>query len=126
MDSLLEATEAAVAAAAHLTDVDQGAVEVLLYLARKIDTEDRLRELALEWAEENKQRPPSVDNVSVPTFLKYCESLGLTPAGRVKLGEKKPEAPRGKLSVLRDQAQAGRKAVRHHNATDIHAPAATA
>jgi hypothetical protein len=110
VSDLVAATEAAIAAAKHLTSMDKGAIETLLVLARKIDTEAVLREMALEWAEEHKQKPPSVDNVSIPTYLKFCESLGLTPAGRVKLGDKKPEAKGGTLSVLRDEAASKRKA----------------
>lgn len=96
-----EATEKAIAAAAHLTDQDAGALATLRFLAKKIDTEETLRDMALEWAaEDEKRRPPSVDNVSIPTYLKFCESLGLTPAGRARLAEKKPEAKGGKLSRL--------------------------
>jgi hypothetical protein len=106
------ATRASLRAATHLTPVDKGAVETLKMLARKIDTEDQLRDMALAWAEEHKQKPPPVDNVSVPTYLKYCESLGLTPAGRGRLPEKKPEGPVGKLALLRSGAQAGRSPTR--------------
>jgi hypothetical protein len=108
MGSVEEATEASIRAATHLTTLDQGAVEALRTLARKIDTEADLRDLALGYAEEHKQKPPSVDNVSVPTYLKYCESLGLTPAGRARLPEKKSEAPVGKLALLRGEAKAAR------------------
>lgn len=98
-----DATERAIAAASsHLTDMDAGALEALRALARKIDTEQALRDLALESAEENKSKPPAVDNVSIPTYLKYCESLGLTPVGRKTLGEKK--ATGGKLAQLRGNA----------------------
>lgn len=101
MGDVVEATEKSIEAATHLTDLDSGAVATLLFLAEKIDTEETLREMALEWAaEDEKRRPPSVDNVSIPTYLKYCESLGLTPAGRLKLGPKK-EAASGKLGELR-------------------------
>lgn len=99
-DTVLEATEASIAAASHLTDADAGAVAALRMLAQKIDTEDELRDVALSWSEEHKQRPPSIDNVSVPTYLKFCDSLGLTPAGRARLAEKKPEAKGGKLGRL--------------------------
>jgi hypothetical protein len=46
--------------------------------------------------------------VTLPTYLKYCESLGLTPAGRARLEEKKPEGDGGKLAKLR--ALSGRPA----------------
>ena len=109
MGEVEQATENSIKAATHLTDLDKGAVECLRTLARKIDTEAELRELALEYAEERQQKPPPVDNVSVPTYLKFCESLGLTPAGRARLPEKKPEGPGGKLALLRGEAQGKRK-----------------
>jgi len=112
MGDVEEATEVALAAATHLTPVDGGAVQTLRVLARKIDTEAVLRDLALDYAEDHDQKPPPVDNVSIPTYLKFCESLGLTPAGRARLPEKKPEATGGKLALLRDEAAASRKAAR--------------
>lgn len=109
--SLQDATEAALAGAEHLTDADKGAVEALRSLARKIDAWDVIVEWAMDDAADSDSRPrvPQNDNVSLPTYLKFCESLGLTPAGRTKLGEKKPEAPGGKLALLRGEAQAKRK-----------------
>ena len=100
--SLVEATEAAVKSATHLTDEDQGAVEAMLALARKIDAWDVIVQWAIEdaAAEEGRPRVPQNDNVSISAYLKFCESLGLTPAGRAKLAEKKPEAKGGKLSRL--------------------------
>lgn len=98
--SVEDATEVALGAAQHLTDADKGAVEALRVLARQVDY------LA---ANGGLREDGKLDNVSVPTYLKFCESLGLTPAGRSKLGEKKPEGKGGKLTLLRDQAQAGRK-----------------
>lgn len=101
-DSLAQATEAAIDAADHLTPADAGAIEALRALARKIDAWDRIVEWALDDARANESRPPvpQNDNVSLPTYLKFCESLGLTPAGRGRLAEKKPEAKGGKLSRL--------------------------
>lgn len=87
MDSLVEATEAALSSAKHLTDMDAGAVEALRALARKIDAWDQIVEWALDdVAGHEGERPkvPANDNVSVPTYLKFCESLGLTPAGRTR------------------------------------------
>ncbi len=109
MGPLEEATAAAVAAAEHLGKADAGAVEALLTVARKVDQDEDRWDLALRWAEEMQHRPPSQDNVSLPTYLKFCEAMGLTPAGRSKLGEKKPEAPGGKLALLRGDAQAKRR-----------------
>lgn len=110
MGDVIDATEAAIAAAAHLTPMDAGAVEALRALARKIDGADEyFMELAFE-AEDRKSRPPSQDNVSIPTYLKFCESLGLTPAGRVRLAEKKPEAGSGnRLGNLQAQAAKRRR-----------------
>ena len=102
--AVVEATERAIAAADHLTDADAGAIETLRYLARKIDTEAELREMALRWAREHNERPPAVDNVSIPTYLKFCEALGLTPSGRLKF-EKKGDAGGGKLASLRQAQQ---------------------
>ena len=105
MGRLVEATEAAIAAADHLTDADDGAVEALRMLARKIDAWDVIVSWALEDVEDAEGRRPAVpanDNVSIPSYLKYCEQLGLTPAGRVKLPKSDEESkPVGKLGRLR-------------------------
>lgn len=85
---IFEATEKAVAAAAHLTEMDQPAVAVLLDLAMTIDGMDQ-RGGNAPW-----------DNVTVPTFLRYSESLGLTPTSRMKLDIKPAEGP-SKLGELR-------------------------
>jgi len=106
MGSVFDATEQAIASAEHLTAMDEGALEALRTLARKIDDDDALRAAYLRYRldrgeDESKMKPLQLDNVSIPTYLKFCESLGLTPAGRDKLKEKKPEAAGGKLSKLR-------------------------
>jgi hypothetical protein len=90
MGDVEEATEGSLTAAMHLTDMDQGAVEVLRRMARLIDAQ----------SDGGLTPDGKLDNVSIPTYLKYCESLGLTPAGRLKLGTKK-EAPSGRLGDLR-------------------------
>lgn len=88
--TVAEATEAAIEAATHLTDMDQGAVQMLRALAVAADAID-----------ENGLNPAGkLDNVTIPTYLRYAESLGLTPGGRAKLAEKKPEAKGGKLRGL--------------------------
>ncbi|MGZ4530741.1 MAG: terminase small subunit [Mycobacteriaceae bacterium] len=89
---LVEATEQAIKAAKHLTDMDAGAVEALRALALKIDMQDDYFQALAEHNEERKLRPPSQDNVSIPTYLKYAEALGLTPNGRTKA---EIEAPKG-------------------------------
>ncbi|MBA3781020.1 MAG: hypothetical protein H0X12_04095 [Nocardioides sp.] len=100
--SLVDETTTAVTAADHLTDQDKGAVEAMFALARKIDAWDQIVEWALDDAREGESRPtvPQNDNVSLSAYLKFAESLGLTPAGRSKLAEKKPEAKGGKLGRL--------------------------
>ena len=98
--TVVEATELSLQAAPHLTDTDAGAVAVLRELAREIDVRDELRERALEAAREEHTRPPGIDNVTVPTYLKFCDALGLTPAGRKDLALK--EEARGKLAAVRD------------------------
>lgn len=88
--TVAEATDAAIDAATHLTDMDQGAVQMLKALAVAADSIDA-----------NGLNPAGkLDNVTIPTYLRYCESLGLTPAGRAKLAEKKPEGKGGKLGRL--------------------------
>ena len=96
--SVLEATQKAVDAAKHLTDEDAGAVAMLLRLAEAADLID-----------ENGLNPAGkLDNVTIPTYLRFAESLGLTPAGRARLADPKPEASGGtKLGDL--QAQAARR-----------------
>lgn len=81
MESIQEATERSIKAATHLTDLDAGAVAALRRLAVAMDDLD------------------AKDNVSIPTFLKYCEALKLTPASRgVTVGE---SDAKGKLAQMR-------------------------
>lgn len=74
--------------AGQITDADEGAVAVLLQMAERLDDPDY----------------PVIDgrfdNVTQALYLKYCEQLGLTPAGRKALDSKK-EAGGGKLAQLR-------------------------
>lgn len=75
--SVYEESEAAIEAARAnglLEASDDAAVAALLHIADQIDSQiDGLT--------------PSgkLDNVSIPTFLKYCEALGLTPLARQKI-----------------------------------------
>jgi hypothetical protein len=98
--TVAEATDESIAAAAHLTPMDAGAVAVLRRLARTIDGMD---EVAASWSGDD---PPPFDNVTVPTYLKYAEALGLTVTGRLKLGAKKDKGT-SKLADLRS-IQGGR------------------
>ena len=103
--SLVDETQAAVDAADHLTAKDKGAVEAMFALARKIDAWDVIVGWALDdasFSTRKDARPtvPQNDNVSLSAYLKYAEQLGLTPAGRVRLVEKKPEGAGVKLRGL--------------------------
>lgn len=94
--SVFDAAVKAVDASAHIDRLgaDAGAVEAMLALARKIDAWDVIVEWANEDASESDSRPkvPANDNTSIPSFLKYCEALGLTPATRRALAsEVRPE-----------------------------------
>jgi hypothetical protein len=84
--------------AGTITAADEGAVAVLLQMAERLDDPDF----------------PVIDgrfdNVTQALYFKACEQLGLTPAGRSRLSEKK-ETGGGKLAQLRSiqGGAAGRK-----------------
>ena len=105
--SLEEMSLEAVAAAEHLTPMDKGAVQAMIALARKIDAWDTIVDWALDDVadSEGKSRPavPQNDNVSLSAYLKYCDQLGLSPAGRKALALKKEgeSAKSAKLTALR-------------------------
>jgi len=113
MGDVVDATVVSVAAATHLDreGKDAGAIAALLALARKIDDYDSIVDVIMEQIEmdpESKIRPPASDNVSLPTYLKYCDALGLTPGGRGELAAtKKPGAagPPDDLAAFRANAQ---------------------
>ena len=74
--SVVSETERAVAAAmadGTLTEKDAGVVEALMHVAREIDG-----------LVDGINGAGKLDNVSVPTYLKFSEALGLTPSSRVK------------------------------------------
>lgn len=84
---LVQATKSAIASArkaGNLADADMASCVAILELATKIQVQDDYFDALMEDAVENGRRPPSQDNVSLPTFLKYAEALGLTPSGRAK------------------------------------------
>lgn len=104
-ESCAEATERALAAATHLTEMDAGAVSAVRELARKIDVWDVIVQWALDDVAgkrgmESRPLVPEHDNVTIPTYLKYCEALGLTPSGRLRLNLSKKEPTSGKLASL--------------------------
>ena len=69
--------------AKHLRAKDAATVAAARALAWKIDHWDELAKQAISDAEvKGKGARPAVplnDNTSIPTFLKYCAALGLTP-----------------------------------------------
>jgi hypothetical protein len=105
MTDLVAETERAIEAASHLTDMDAGAVEAIRALARKIDAWDQIVDWALDDAQKKSGGRPSVpqnDNVSISAYLKYCDQLGLSPAGRRALDiDKAGESGGSKLGKLR-------------------------
>lgn len=93
MSGVLDATQAAVDAARDngiIRDADAGTVAVLLHLAQAID--DQVDGLT-----------PSgkLDNVSVPTYLKFAESLGLSPKAREAAGFDAQSATVSKIGKFR-------------------------
>lgn len=85
--SVVGATRAALEAASlsESSGPDAGAVTVLLKLAAVVDEMDA-----------NGLNPAGkLDNVSIPTYLKYSESLGLTPAARAAASGAPIEAEMG-------------------------------
>lgn len=80
--SVVEATNVSLAAAGLTASEgpDAGAVAVLLRLAETIDQMDAVGEVAAQAT----GRPKAFDNVTIPTYLKYAEALGLTVAARAR------------------------------------------
>jgi len=113
MGDVRDATEASIKAAKHLTDMDSGALEALRSLADKIDAWDTI----VDWANDDVsgvegKRPavPANDNVSIPTYLKFCESLGLTPNGRTRAQIEKGKGDGGGNTLGRLRSVHGKKA----------------
>lgn len=86
--------EAGVAAGVIDPDVSAGPIEAVLKIAEAIDDP------------EFPFAGGKLDNVSLPTYLRYCTELRLTPAS---VGEKK-EGAGGKLAQLRSIESARRRA----------------
>lgn len=79
--SVSEALERSIANAKHLRARHSATIAAARALARKIDAWDVIVEWALDDAAQGKSRPavPANDNVSISSFLKYLDALGLTP-----------------------------------------------
>lgn len=81
-ESVSEALERGIRNAKHLRAKHAPAVAAARALARKIDAWDVIVQWAIEDAAETRGARPSVpanDNVSIASFLKYLDALGLTP-----------------------------------------------
>lgn len=91
-ETIAEATDRSIRAATHLSEVDAGAVQMLRGLA---NTVDEILANGLITAS------GKFDNVTIPVYLKFCESLGLTPGGRGMEFEKPKAGAGGKLAQLR-------------------------
>ena len=90
-----------------VSDLDAGTIRAAQALADKIDAWDQIVEWAFKDQREAEASRPAVppnDNVSLASFLKYMNDLGLTPAARVaaagKAAGKGGGAPVGKLEAL--------------------------
>jgi hypothetical protein len=68
--SVQDATERSLKNAKHLRAINAGPVAALLALAQRID---------VLIANQGSDESGRLDNVSIPTYLKYCQALGLTP-----------------------------------------------
>lgn len=100
---ILDATVEAINAADHLKGTAgkqyAGAIEAVKALARKIDAWDVIVQWAIEDAFDGERgaRPavPQNDNVSLASYLKYMDTLGLTPAAQNAIPKKgAAEAPK--------------------------------
>lgn len=83
--SVSEALERSIANAKHLRARHSATIAAARALARKIDAWDVIVEWALDDAAQGKGRPavPAYDNVSIASFLKYLDALGLNPEDEV-------------------------------------------
>lgn len=114
-DSLESALNRSLKNAKHLRAAHAATVRAARSLARKIDAWDVIVDWAIEDAQEVRGARPAVpanDNVSLATFLKYMNDLGLTPetaAVPVKGAgvPAKPATPKDELAAMRQKLQAG-------------------
>jgi hypothetical protein len=105
--AVLAAFEESVKAAGdRLGKVDAGAVAAARVLARKIDAMEDEPAGVSEEGELREERRRSLDNVTLPTYLKFLDALGLTPAGRRLLEQNQTGRPSGKLHAIRASAAA--------------------
>ncbi|MCB8043652.1 hypothetical protein ABTZ44_07610 [Microbacterium oxydans] len=99
-ESVADALERSIRNAPHLRARHSAAVAAARALARKIDAWDEIVEWANDDAAETGGRPkvPANDNVSIASFGKYLDMLGLMPddapaAGGSRAAASTPKAP---------------------------------
>jgi len=102
-ESVSDALERSIRNAKHLGARDSAAVAAARALARKIDAWDVIVEWALDDAAQGKGRPavPANDNVSIASFLKYIDQLGLLPPEPVAASASTPKAPPNEIAAMR-------------------------
>lgn len=93
-------------AAGDLSARDEALIVATSQMARKIDTADKYFAALERDAIDRHLRPPSQDNVSLPTFLRYIDALHLTPPSPQP--KPKGEAPGGKVLTFRSREAAAR------------------
>lgn len=118
-ESVTAALERGLRNAKHLRAKHAPVVAAARSLAKKIDAWDIIVDWAIEDAAERGGRPavPANDNVSIASFLKYLDALGLTPESEAPAVSTpgrpavKPPAtaakPTNKVLAFRQKAQAG-------------------
>lgn len=98
-ESVLAATKRSLAASKdEHTAADDGARATLLVLAKQVDYL-----IAHDWLTPTEK----LDNVTIPTYLRYCDALHLTPASRAKKDDAKGGKEAGKLSSMQSRRPAG-------------------
>lgn len=92
-ETVVEATTRALEAVAS-PETDLGVAAVLLKLAGAIDDIDA----------DGLNPAGKLDNVSIPTYLKYAEALGMTPAARERAKPKEaPKQGAGGAATMKDE-----------------------
>lgn len=102
-ESLEVALDRGLKNAKHLRAVHAPTVQAARALARKIDAWDVIVDWALDDAGgDGRPAVPANDNVSLSSFLKYMDALGLTPSIEPAAAKKPPvKAPVDELAKFR-------------------------
>lgn len=100
--TLAALNEAVIEAGNKLGPLDGAAVAAARILAEKIDHMTDEPPAVSESGELIEGKRLVLDNVTLPTFLKYLDALGLTPAGRRLLDYNPGGRQTGKLHAIRE------------------------